>query len=136
MAAMTASTLAFPNPRGLNVLDVVLSDADVSSREAVFDAVADAVGCHQGAIRAALRDREAIGSTAVIPGLALPHGAVEGLEQPILVDIALEQALRWAANHDPVNRCLCLLFPAGDEDAHLALLAEAARRAGAPVEGK
>lgn len=99
-------------------------------REAVFARVAAAVDADPARIVAALKAREAKASTDLGEGIALPHATVKGLDHPILVDLTLEPPLCWDEYGEPVTRCLCALTPedADTQNAHHALMAEAARR--------
>ena len=77
-----------------------------------------------------LLEREALGSTCIGDGIALPHPQtqdVPGLESPRVVIACLLDALPWGDEPDapPVSMICMLLAPAGH--AHLTLLGQLAR---------
>jgi PTS system nitrogen regulatory IIA component len=104
------------------------------SQAEVLDTVATALSrrCPQvdsRAVLTALTRRESEASTHVGQGLAMPHASVEGLEGPLLMDVALQTPVRWG--DASVSRCMVLLVPRGDTASHLGLARDAALRAGA-----
>ncbi len=99
------------------------------SRGEVFAHLAGLIDADPAQVVAALERREAEGDTAVGDGVAIPHAAIPGLDRGVLVDVRLDGAARWGAAPGEVRRCFCVLAPEGRHDTHVALLAEAARRA-------
>ncbi len=83
------------------------------------------------ALAACLRAREVERSTAVGGRMALPHAAIEGLEEPVLVDVTLARPVAWGEGGAPVERCVAVLVPPRRPSVHLEALARAARRMGA-----
>lgn len=71
-----------------------------------------------------LHERERLGSTAVGKGIAIPHGRVEGISEPIISITRLKSPIDYdAPDGVPVWFAVCLLVPEKANDTHLALLA-------------
>ncbi|WP_423905731.1 PTS sugar transporter subunit IIA [Candidatus Spongiihabitans sp.] len=80
-------------------------------------------------IFATLHDRERLGSTALGKGIALPHGRIAGLAQPVIAIAKLENPVDYdAPDGMPVWLAVCLLVPAEANDVHLNLLATLAAK--------
>ena len=72
--------------------------------------------------------REALKSTAVGRGVALPHGYLDGLTEPVLVFVRLGRPLDLGAPDGVATQFLFLLLgPRGDASEHLRTLADLAR---------
>jgi PTS system nitrogen regulatory IIA component len=81
------------------------------------------------AIAAALSAREALGSTGVGAGVALPHARVEGLSRTVAAFARLDSAIDFeAVDDEPVDLVFLLLSPPGGDKGHLKILAAAARQ--------
>jgi PTS system nitrogen regulatory IIA component len=104
----------------------------VPNKERLFEQVGKLL--HEGpdhldAIQAsaALRAREALGSTGIGAGVALPHGRVKGLKDAIGAFCTLQSSLDFdAVDQKPVNMVFALLVPEEASDEHLKILAELA----------
>ena len=78
-------------------------------------------------VLAALSARERLGSTGLGDGVALPHGRVPGLAQPIGAFATLDHPLEYEAiDHKPVTMAFVLLVPDNATDEHLRILSELA----------
>lgn len=79
--------------------------------------------------RAALYQREALGSTYMGHGLALPHGRSATVNQASIVYWHFAQAFDYASagEHGPVKRAIMLAVPADGADDQLQMLASLAR---------
>ncbi len=75
------------------------------------------------ACRADLMAREAIGSTVIPGGVALPHARTAGVDVPTVVVLRLVEPVAWSAGAGPVDVVLGLFTPAGDSEGYLRLLA-------------
>jgi PTS system nitrogen regulatory IIA component len=85
-------------------------------------------GLDQAAILAVLRKREALGSTGVGKGIALPHAAIAGLEHPFGLLARLDFAIDFGAvDEKPVDIVFLLLTPLNDPKADLSNLSAVAR---------
>lgn len=80
-------------------------------------------------IAAALRTREALGSTGIGRGVAVPHARVEGIGAVLCYFARLDRPLEFdAIDGKPVDLVFLMLSPARDANAHLATLAAVTRR--------
>jgi len=76
----------------------------------------------------ALSDREALGSTGLGNGIAIPHGKLAGLNGVTAVFARLETPIDFEAVDDqPVDLMMMLLAPVGAGADHLKALARVAR---------
>ncbi len=92
------------------------------------DRAAKVTGCDAGQIFEALSDREALGSTGLGNGIAIPHGKLAGLNGVTAVFAKLDQAIDFEAVDDqPVDLMMMLLAPVGAGADHLKALARVAR---------
>jgi PTS system nitrogen regulatory IIA component len=107
----------------------VLPAADLDS---LLQLAADRLACRQCGreeLLASLREREALCSTAIGHGIAIPHGRAPGLEQPrgLLVRVTTPVDVGAA---EPVDLLFAMAVPAHYTHEHLELLAELAGRFG------
>lgn len=80
------------------------------------------------AIAGALRDREALGSTAVGEGFAIPHCKVTGLKQVSVWLTGLAEGVDFGAGDGmPVDFFVTVLSPPDQPAAHLQILPQVAR---------
>lgn len=80
----------------------------------------------QRLVAAGLQRREAIGSTALGKGGAIPHARVKGLDRIIVSYVGLGTPIPFdAPDGEPVSDLLVLLVPKQATEEHLGLLAEA-----------
>lgn len=106
----------------------LLSRERVSTKERAFDrqdalaAVADLLG-RDGALDALLQ-REKMGSTAVGHGVAVPHGRVAGLQEPLGAFLRLATPAPFEGQD--VDLVFALLMPAEKPQLHLHALADIA----------
>lgn len=90
---------------------------------------AQALGWDVAAIRSALERREALGSTGVGQGIALPHARLDALRRPFGCLIRLRDAVAFdAVDERPVDLVFLLLLPADAQGSHLNALACVSRR--------
>lgn len=72
--------------------------------------------------------REKLGSTGMGHGVAIPHGRMKGLHNPVIVVAVHEQGVDFdAIDGESVHIVIMLLVPDDDDKAHLELLASLAR---------
>ena len=67
--------------RDASILDLVASDKDDLLAELAGSLAAAQPGLERGALLGILRDREALQSTGIGEGVAIPHGKVAGLDR-------------------------------------------------------
>lgn len=96
--------------RALEVLATLLADSvDNMSANEIFEA---------------LNQRERLGSTGLGHGMALPHGRVDGLRQPIAACLTLAEAVDFdAPDRQRVDVLYALLVPRECSREHLQILA-------------
>lgn len=108
----------------------VLPAAD---QETTLRAAADLLGCAQvGAdeLYASLCEREALGSTAIGHGIAIPHGRCHGLSEPHGALLRLRRPVTFG--HEAVDLVFAIAVPAHYTHQHLMLLSELAERFSLP----
>ncbi len=110
---------------------IVLRSGASSKRQAlhvVAEAAADAIGLDEGTILAALLEREALGSTGLGSGVAVPHARLKGLETIRAVFVRLDTPVAYGAVDDrPVDLVFALFAPPRDGAEHLRALAAVSR---------
>ena len=80
-------------------------------------------------IFATLHNRERLGSTGLGKGIALPHGRIDNLLQPVIAIAKLKDPIDYDAPDDvPVWLAVCLLVPTEANEIHLNLLSALATR--------
>jgi nitrogen PTS system EIIA component len=109
----------------------VLVDVDATSKKRVFE--------HAGLLfenlhtisRAAVTDnlfaRERLGSTGLGHGVAIPHGRIKGLKQPLAAVARVQHPIPFDSPDDePVTLLIFLLVPEAATQRHLEILSEIA----------
>jgi PTS system nitrogen regulatory IIA component len=113
------------------MLDVRASDKAELLRQLCSKAAAQAK-LDPETVSAAIEKREALGSTGVGNGVALPHARVPGLNAPFALFARLRNTIDFEAiDEEPVDIVLLLLLPEtanGDQLNALACVARALRR--------
>lgn len=72
--------------------------------------------------------RERLGSTGLGNGVALPHGRMQGLRQPLAALVVLSEGIDFdAIDRKPVDLLFALLVPEESTDEHLQILANLAK---------
>ncbi|WP_232243577.1 PTS sugar transporter subunit IIA [Paraburkholderia sp. SOS3] len=110
----------------------VLLGLPVADREQLFAQLSRSFEtlCHVPAevVTAGLTAREALGSTGLGRGVAVPHGHIENLAQPVAIYARLAEPIAFdAPDAQPVGDIVALLVPQWADSAHLHLLAEVAQ---------
>lgn len=115
---------------------IVLRGAVSSKRQALncaADLAAQAFGLDSTKVMEALMEREALGSTGLGYGVAIPHARVEGVERVCGVFVRLDQPVGYEALDDrPVDLMFALLAPPSAGAEHLRALAVASRAMRSP----
>jgi nitrogen PTS system EIIA component len=118
------------DPR-LVVLELQAGGVDETIR-ALVDHLADHVA-EAGRVEESLLAREAIHTTALGRGVAVPHATVAGLERPlVLIAVSRSGVAFGPVGLDPVHLFFVLLSPADRAGLHIKLLARIARLARHP----
>ncbi len=111
----------------------VRTGVQVSSKKRLIEEVADLLGSYSAeldrdTVYQILNQRERLGSTGIGDGFAIPHGRINGIDQPIICALLLEQALDFdSIDNRPVRCVVGLLVPADANQTHLQILARLAR---------
>lgn len=112
--------------------DSVLFCTDIKTKHDVLERLASQAAKQTGfsaeEIFAALSDREALGSTGLGNGIAVPHGRFPGLKSVVAVFMKLTVPVDFDSVDDlPVDLVMMLLAPVGAGADHLKALARVAR---------
>jgi len=76
----------------------------------------------------ALFDREKLGSTGLGYGVAIPHGRIRALKEPVCAFARTAQAIPFEApDGEPVSLVFAMLVPEHATEAHLEILSELAQ---------
>jgi len=115
---------------------VVLRSGASSKRQAlhtVAEAAGQALGMPESRIMEALLEREALGSTGLGSGVAVPHARLEGVSRVTAVFVRLETPVAYGAVDDrPVDLLFALFAPPRDGAEHLRALAAVSRALRSP----
>lgn len=109
--------------------DRVVIDLHVTSKKRLLEEMStlftrDNPGLSRETVFHVLIERERLGSTAIGQGVALPHGRINDLEEPIAAVARLRRPLDLEApDREPVDLVIGLLVPAEANETHLQLLA-------------
>ena len=115
---------------------IVLRSGASSKRQAlhvVADAAAHSLNLDEGKVLDALLEREALGSTGLGNGVAIPHARVEGLTQIRAIFVRLDTPVAYGSVDDrPVDLMFALFAPPRDGAEHLRALAAVSRALRSP----
>ena len=115
---------------------VVLRGGASSKRQAlhvVAEAAAQALKLPENRVMEALLEREALGSTGLGSGVAVPHARLEGVDRVTAVFVRLDTPVAYGAVDDrPVDLMLALFAPPRDGAEHLRALAAVSRALRSP----
>lgn len=110
---------------------VTLRGSASSKRQAlhmVAEAAADSLGLDEGVLFTALLEREALGSTGLGAGVAVPHARIKGMTKVQAVFVRLETPVAYDAVDDrPVDLLMGLFAPPDSGAEHLRALAAVSR---------
>ena len=109
----------------------VLVSVDVTSKKRAFEEAGLLFESLHGLNRALITDslfaRERLGSTGLGHGVAIPHGRIKGLKQPLAAVFQLATAIGFdAPDEQPVQLMIFLLVPEAATQKHLEILSEIA----------
>jgi PTS system nitrogen regulatory IIA component len=132
---MTA--LSNPPPSVVNRLAAILPatnvlvNVDATSKKRVFEQAGLLFENQHTIARGVVTDnlfaRERLGSTGLGHGVAIPHGRVKGLKNPLAAVVRLQAAIPFDAPDDePVLLLIFLLVPEAATQRHLEILSEIA----------
>jgi nitrogen PTS system EIIA component len=109
----------------------VLIDIDAGSKKRVFEHAGLLFENQHTIARSTVTDnlfaRERLGSTGLGHGVAIPHGRIKGLKNPLAALLRLRQPIAFDAPDDaPVSLLIFLLVPEAATQRHLEILSEIA----------
>lgn len=109
----------------------VLVDVDATSKKRVFEQAGLLFENRHAIARATVTDnlfaRERLGSTGLGHGVAIPHGRIKGLKNPLAAVIRAQQPIGFDSPDDePVSLLIFLLVPEAATQRHLEILSEIA----------
>jgi PTS system nitrogen regulatory IIA component len=115
---------------------IVLRSGASSKRQAlhvVAETAAFAMGLDAARVMDSLLEREALGSTGLGSGVAVPHARIEGLSRVFGVFVRLDTPVAYGAVDDrPVDLLFALFAPPRDGAEHLRALAAVSRAMRSP----
>jgi nitrogen PTS system EIIA component len=114
----------------LPVTNVALG-VQATSKKRAFEQAGLMFENHQGIARSLVTDnlftRERLGSTGLGHGVAIPHGRIKGLKNPVAALMRVEEPIAFEAPDDvPVSLLIFLLVPENANQRHLEILSEIA----------
>ena len=109
----------------------VLVQLEVTSKKRAFEEVGLLFEATHGLNRSIITDslfaRERLGSTGLGHAVAIPHGRIKGLKEPMAAVCQLAQPVPFdAPDEQPVVLLICLLVPEAATQKHLEILSEIA----------
>jgi len=109
----------------------VLVNVDASSKKRIFEQAGLLFENNHTISRALVTDnlfaRERLGSTGLGHGVAIPHGRIKGLKNPLAAVLRVQQPIGFDAPDDePVSLLIFLLVPEAATQRHLEILSEIA----------
>ena len=110
----------------------VLLDVDATSKKRAFEHAGVLFENQHSIARAIVTDnlfaRERLGSTGLGHAVAIPHGRIKGLKNPLAAVLCVRQPIPFdAPDGQPVNLIFVLLVPERATDLHLQILGELAQ---------
>jgi PTS system nitrogen regulatory IIA component len=113
-------------------LNHVLLDLDVSSKKRLFEQIGLLFENSRQIPRArvfdALFDREKLGSTGLGYGVAIPHGRIKTLKEPVCAFVRSAAPIAFESpDGQPVTLVFAMLVPEHANETHLELLSELAQ---------
>lgn len=117
----------------MNITDLLVPDRvscrdDLGSKKRLLEYVSELLagsspGLTQHEIFEALISREKLGSTGLGQGVAIPHGRIASLEQPLCAFVRLATPVDFdATDGQPVDLIFTLLVPEDSTEEHLQVL--------------
>ena len=109
----------------------VLVHVDATSKKRAFEEIGllfeNLHGLNRALVTDSLFARERLGSTGLGHGVAIPHGRIKGLKNPLAAVLRVQQPIGFDAPDDePVSLLIFLLVPEAATQRHLEILSEIA----------
>ena len=106
----------------------VLCSTDTGSKKRLLEQLGALLGSSASSLSQmeifnALVNREKLGSTGLGKGVAIPHGRMSALEQPVCAFIKLDKPVDFdAVDNQPIDLIFALLVPENSTEEHLQVL--------------
>ncbi len=113
--------------------ELVVAELTASVKDEALQELAEQVakvisGLESAEVLAVLKEREALGSTGIGGGIAIPHGKMVGLEDVVVLFARSIKGVEFAAvDGKPVHLIFMLLAPENAAGTHLKILARISR---------
>lgn len=113
--------------------DLIISDLSARTKKEVLAELVSPVAAKYPELEASrvlqtLMDREALGTTGIGDGIAIPHGKLDGLEQVVIIVGRSHEGVEFSSlDHKPATIFFTVLAPANVVGLHLKLLAMVSR---------
>ena len=113
--------------------ELVVAELAVSSKDEALQQLAEHVAAvspelESAGVLAVLKEREALGSTGIGGGIAIPHGKTSGLKEVVVLFARSSPGVEFSAvDGKPVHLIFLLLAPVGAAGTHLKILARISR---------
>jgi PTS system nitrogen regulatory IIA component len=116
----------------------VVLNMSALSKKRVFEQAGLLFENNQGIARSKVFDslfaRERLGSTGLGQGVAIPHGRIKGLREPVAAFIRMAEPIQFdAPDSKPVSILIVLLVPEQATQTHLEILSELAQMLSDPA---
>lgn len=113
-------------------LNHVLLGLEVGSKKRLFEQIGllfeNSRQIPRSRVFDALFDREKLGSTGLGYGVAIPHGRIRTLKEPVCAFVRTAQAIPFEGpDGEPVSLVFAMLVPEHATEAHLEILSELAQ---------
>ena len=110
----------------------VLLGLDVSSKKRLFEQIGllfeNSRQIPRSRVFDSLFEREKLGSTGLGFGVAIPHGRIKSIKEPVCAFVRTEAPVAFEApDGQPVNLVFAMLVPEHATEAHLEILSELAQ---------
>jgi PTS system nitrogen regulatory IIA component len=110
----------------------VLLDLDVSSKKRLFEQIGllfeNTRHIPRSRVFDSLFDREKLGSTGLGYGVAIPHGRIKTIKEPVCAFVRTAQPVAFESpDGQPVKLAFSMLVPEHATEAHLEILSELAQ---------
>ncbi len=115
------------------VPELVVADLEAVTKDEALRSLAGRVASVVSELDAAdilavIKEREALGSTGIGHGIAIPHGKLGGLEDIVVLFARSKKGVEFAAvDGNPVHLIFLLLAPENSAGTHLKILARISR---------
>ncbi len=112
----------------LMLAELTASAKDEALRQLAEQVAAVVSGLESAEVLTVIKEREALGSTGIGNGIAIPHGKLAGLEEVLVLFARSSQGVEFAAvDGKPVHLIFLLLAPENAAGTHLKILARISR---------